>query len=204
MSDKAKSLLFLLVMALIAGNGLAAISMGLRERIENNRRMMRVRSLLDVLQVQGREGKTDAELLAIYESSVLERPGEFPLYVYQEDGRDVALGFDLNGPGLWDKIRGFMSVENDGVTVRGVRFYEQNETPGLGGEIGTPIFERRFAGKKLYEADRVLRIVKAGSATGPGATEVDGITGATLTCEAVNKFMVPTIERFREQGAGGR
>jgi len=204
MSDKVKSLLFLLVMALIVGNALAAISMGLRERIDDNRKMMRVRSLLDVLQVQGREGKTDAELLALYQSKVLEQPGEFPLYVYREGDEDVALGFDLSGRGLWDAIKGFMAVENDGVTVRGVRFYEQNETPGLGGEIGTPVFERRFAEKKLYEADRILRIVKAGSQDAASATAVDGITGATLTCEAINKFMIPTIERFREHSGGSR
>ncbi len=204
MSDKAKSLLFLFVMALIAGNGLAAISVGLRGRIEDNRKMMRVRSLLHVLQVPECEGKTDRELLALYASKVLERPGEFPLYVYRENGKDVALGFDLTGRGLWDRIRGFVSVESDGVTVRGIRFYEQNETPGLGGEIGTPVFEQRFVGKKLYEAGQTLRIVKVGSQAGPSATEVDGITGATLTCEALNKFMIPTIERFRERGGGSR
>ncbi|MHC4519169.1 MAG: FMN-binding protein [Planctomycetota bacterium] len=204
MSDKSKSLLFLFVMALIVGNGLAAISMGLRERIDDNRKMMRVRSLLDVLGVQGRESKTDTELLALYESKVLEEPGEFPLYVYRESGQDVALSFDLSGRGLWDQIKGFMAVKNDGVTVRGVRFYEQNETPGLGGEIGTPLFERRFVGKRLFEAGQTLRIVKAGSGADVSTTEVDGITGATLTCEAINKFMIPTIERFRERGGDSR
>lgn len=204
MSDKTKSLLFLFVMALIVGNGLAAISRGLREQIDDNRRMMRVRSLLDVLGVEGRESKTDAELLALYESKVLEEPGEFPLYVYRESGTDVALSFDLSGRGLWDQIKGFMAVENDGVTVRGVRFYEQNETPGLGGEIGTPLFERRFVGKRLFEAGQTLRIVKAGSGADASMTEVDGITGATLTCEAINKFMIPTIERFREHGGDSK
>ena len=77
-----------------------------------------------------------------------------------------------------------------------MRFYEQNETPGLGGEIGTAMFTQRFVGKKLREGEAVLRIVKPGSVSALEDTQVNGITGATLTCEAVNRLMAEAIGSF--------
>lgn len=196
MKEGPRSLLFLLVMALIVGNVLAAISLGLREGIERNRKMLQIRSLLSVLQVPDTEGKSDAELLALYEQKVVERPGDPAVYEYREGGRTVAYAFDIGGRGLWDRIKGYLAVEADGRTVRAIRFYEQKETAGLGGEIGTADFERRFVGKELKATEQYLRIVKAGTVSQLGPTQVDGITGATLTGDAINVFLQHDIDAF--------
>jgi len=200
MSDNTRSLIFLLVMALIVGNVLAGISLGLKDRVEKNKEMMRVRSLLDVLDVRDRENKTDEQLFALYERVIRQDKQAQPtLYLYQDRGQTLAYAFDIGGRGLWDKIKGFLAVEKDGLSVRGIRFYEQSETPGLGGDIGTPRFERLFQNKKISRQGEFLHIVKAGSKAELSTTEVDGITGATLTCEAVNKFLTPAIERFQKR-----
>ena len=199
MNENTRSLLFLTVMALVVGNGLASISIGLKDRIDNNMKMMRVGSLLSVLEVPDCDNKTDEELLSLYQQKIVELKSDPVVYVYRENGQDIAYAFDVGGRGLWDKIRGFLAVENDEVTVRAVRFYEQSETPGLGGEIGTNAFTSRFRGKKLRQANTILHITKAGSVPELSAVEVDGISGATLTCDAVNVFLIASIEKFLER-----
>lgn len=196
MKESIRSLLFLTVLALVVGNGLAAINILLREDIARSEQMLRVRSLLSVLDVAHITDRTDRELLYIYDGKVVEYEGEPSIYVYRENGLDVAFAFDVVGRGLWDKINGFMAVENDGLTIRNITFYEQKETAGLGGEIGTVDFAKRFKGKKLQDAGELLHIVKAGSIAHLSGTQVDGITGATLTCDAVNRFLAPAIEAF--------
>jgi len=196
MNDKLRALVFLAILSLIVGNVLAGISLGLQQRIENNRKLLMVGSLLDVLQVDGRENASDAELLDLFEEKLQLKEGSPRIYAYEEDGKVQAYAFDVSGRGLWDKVKGLVAVEEDGVTVRGVRFYEQNETPGLGGEIGTLAFVRQFEGKRLQEETDVLAIVKAGTVADLSSTQVDGITGATMTGDAVNVFLADGIEAF--------
>ena len=44
----------------------------------------------------------------------------------------------IRGQGLWGTMYGLIAVEDDFNTVKGVKFYEHSETPGLGGEITNP------------------------------------------------------------------
>jgi len=199
MNDKTRALIFLAVLSLVVGNVLAGISLGLKQRIENNRKLLMVGSLLDVLQVEGRQDAQDAELLTLYEEKVEVLEGAPRVYTYEEDGRVEAYAFDVAGRGLWDNVKGLVAVDRDGVTVRGVRFYEQNETPGLGGDIGTLAFARQFEGKSLREGEDTLSIVKAGSVSDLSSTQVDGITGATMTGDAVNAFLADDIEAFLDR-----
>ena len=78
------------------------------------------------------------------------------------------------------------------VTIRGIRFYKQEETPGLGGEIGASWFQDQFKGKKIVSpsGEYGFSINKPGSGT--GSNQVDGITGATMTSERVG-IMIDNI-----------
>ena len=91
----------------------------------------------------------------------------------------------FSGPGLWGPIYGVLALEPDLRTIRGIRFFKQEETPGLGGEIGADWFQDQFVGKQIAsEADVYgFAIVKPG--TGEGVNVVDGITGATMTSDRV-------------------
>ena len=44
----------------------------------------------------------------------------------------------IEGVGMWGTLYGFLALDRDGNTMRGLTFYDQKETPGLGGEIGQP------------------------------------------------------------------
>jgi Na+-transporting NADH:ubiquinone oxidoreductase subunit C len=58
----------------------------------------------------------------------------------------------IEGMGMWGTVYGFLALDRDGNTVRGLTFYEQKETPGLGGEIANPKWQALWVGRKAYDA----------------------------------------------------
>ena len=58
-----------------------------------------------------------------------------PLYYAEEDGEIMAYIIPISGKGLWSTIYGYLALEQDLNTVKGITFYQHGETPGLGAEI---------------------------------------------------------------------
>ena len=94
----------------------------------------------------------------------------------------------VEGKGLWSTLKGFLAVEKDGNTIAGLTFYSHAETPGLGGEIDNPDWKASWIGKKAYKGDKPAAIARKGGAKNL-EYEVDGLSGATLTCNGVNDMM---------------
>lgn len=92
----------------------------------------------------------------------------------------------IHGNGLWSMMYAFVAVETDGNTVAGITYYEQGETPGLGGEVENPAWRAQWPGKKLFDDNHkpAIKIVKGGA---PAGSEhgVDALSGATLTSNGV-------------------
>ena len=57
----------------------------------------------------------------------------------------------IYGKGLWSTLYGFLSLDADATTVRGITFYEHAETPGLGGEIENPRWKAQWNGKNVFD-----------------------------------------------------
>ncbi|MDA0667927.1 MAG: NADH:ubiquinone reductase (Na(+)-transporting) subunit C [Planctomycetota bacterium] len=98
--------------------------------------------------------------------------------------------FLLWGNGLWSTIYGYLALEQDLKTVKGIAFYEQGETAGLGGEIVNPNWTAQWPGKKVFDAEGNvgLFVTKFGQVKKP-EYQVDGISGATITSVAVGYTM---------------
>jgi len=91
----------------------------------------------------------------------------------------------IEGKGLWSTLYGYLALESDLNTIRGITYYQHGETPGLGGEVENPKWKANFHGKKVYGDDgRVVFYVKKGLA-GDDPHAVDGISGATITSRGV-------------------
>jgi Na+-transporting NADH:ubiquinone oxidoreductase subunit C len=98
----------------------------------------------------------------------------------------------VEGLGMWGTIFGFLSLAPDANTVRGLTFYEQKETPGLGGEIGSPPWLSLWEGRRGYDERGQPRITVIKGPAGPPETDplrVDGLSGATITGNAVTRLM---------------
>ncbi|AXR07783.1 Na(+)-translocating NADH-quinone reductase subunit C [Salinimonas sediminis] len=104
----------------------------------------------------------------------------------------------VHGSGLWDLMFGFLAVDADGETVRELIYYQQAETPGLGGEVQNPSWQAKWDGKKLYKnGDVAIDVTKGANPDDP--YEVDALSGATLTSNGVQN----TIRYWAgEQGFG--
>jgi Na+-transporting NADH:ubiquinone oxidoreductase subunit C len=111
-----------------------------------------------------------------------------PVCFYVKQGQPSAYILPVDSRGLWGTIRGYMAIESNGKTVAGFSVYSHNETPGLGGEIEKPWFQRNFVGKQIVDASGEFAAVgiakgKVAEAIAPDRQNnyVDGISGATLT-----------------------
>jgi Na+-transporting NADH:ubiquinone oxidoreductase subunit C len=78
-------------------------------------------------------------------------------------------------------------------TIQGLTFYEQEETPGLGGEIASSKFRGQFKGKLIVGEDGNPGIIISSSGD-PAPNKVDAITGATMTCNKVQMILNEVIK----------
>jgi Na+-transporting NADH:ubiquinone oxidoreductase subunit C len=98
----------------------------------------------------------------------------------------------IEGKGLWSTLYGFLALEPDLTTVKGITFYEHGETPGLGGEIDNPKWKALWPGRKAFDEnfEPTISVIKgvAGSVT-DDPTHIDGLSGATITCRGVTALV---------------
>jgi len=130
----------------------------------------------------------------------------YPMVYLQESGGEVeTIVLPINGYGLWGIMYGYLALEGDGSTVKGIAFYELKETPGLGAEVGNPRWVALWPGKQIYDEEgRVALSVVKGQ--GEDEYEIDGLSGATLTTRGVDNMIEywmgddgygPFLEQFR-------
>jgi Na+-transporting NADH:ubiquinone oxidoreductase subunit C len=101
--------------------------------------------------------------------------------------------------GLWGAIWGYVAVNADGNTVYGAYFNHDSETAGLGAEIkDSKAWQDKFIGKKIYSADGkpAIKVVKS-SELKNAESEVDGITGATLTSNGVSDMLQDGFAKYK-------
>ncbi len=163
---------------------------------EANKEAEKVRNVLAVLEVPCKEALDPKGLLEVYEKNVKERAlGDLKLFsCLDASGKERLVAVEVGGPGFQGKIKGFMALDPDMKTIRGLTFHEQEETPGLGAEITTPKFLDRFKGKLLVGPDGKPGLRIKMGATGP--TGIDAINGATMTCDKVEDLLNATIMKI--------
>lgn len=191
-NSSAYMIMYVVVMGVAVSLLLTGVGQLVAPRRQANEEAERIRNVLVALGVPFNANDSTAVLSDLYRRQVrVVQEGAETRYLYQPEGsaEPIAMALHVEGPGLWGPIKGFLALEKDRNTVRGITFYQQEETPGLGGEIATDGFCSRFRGKQIRvdgQSPR-LRIRAPGSAT--AANEVDGITGATMTCGKVETLL---------------
>ncbi len=125
--------------------------------------------------------KPEERLLPVYE------------FINETDSTKVeAVVLPVFGYGLWNNIWGFVALESDFNTVRGVKFAHAGETPGLGARIEADEIQSRYKGKKIFESEALISIVMMkgeGMDYANNLHKVDGMSGATLTAKGVNNML---------------
>ena len=177
-------------------------------------------SELDAAQFDAEAAAKDAELglnipAALDQANIRQRARFAPVYIVKSGDDIDQVILPVYGKGLWSTMRGFLALDPDGSTVRGLRFYEHAETPGLGDQIDKPGWRALWAGKQVFGADDSPRIEVVRGLVDPASADaihqVDGISGATLTGRGVTNLVQywtsphgfgPYLSRLRSEAEG--
>ncbi|OQC07145.1 MAG: Na(+)-translocating NADH-quinone reductase subunit C [Candidatus Hydrogenedentes bacterium ADurb.Bin101] len=145
-------------------------------------------------------------------AGIREIKGQVKIYEVMEGDKVSMFVLPIVGKGLWSTMQGFLALDADTRTIRGLTYYDQAETPGLGGEVVNPKWKALWQGRLAYDENWVPKIAvikgPAGSVdANPHA--VDGLSGATLTSRGVTNMLqfwlgengfAPFLKSFRDSG----
>ncbi len=183
------------LVVIVCGGLLAGAHAVLATRIERNRLLEKVKLQLELVEVGG---LSDSEMLEHATRFLIpENDGQGKLHRlrYMAGDRMDRFIYPLSGSGLWGPMEGYLAVSPDLLTITGIRITRHEETPGLGAEIETMAFLRRFEGRRItgshQDAEVLLRLKKAGTASGD--FQVDGISGATETTTGFDRMLQKTL-----------
>ena len=120
------------------------------------------------------------------------------IYTFNVDSQ-IKYVFSVKGMGLWGGINGFIAVDADKLTVFGAYFNHESETAGLGAEIkDSRKWQEQFRGKELFtKGNRDAIALSVQKKVTDSKTQVDAVTGATLTSNGVAAMMTD-----KEKGLG--
>jgi Na+-transporting NADH:ubiquinone oxidoreductase subunit C len=217
---------FALMICVVCSFLLALVSEGLRGRKELNIALDMKKNILKAVDLREPLGPKAAsgDVVKKYNEKIQElvidpqgqvvkgktprdiREGEslYALYQYNEGDKTLAYAFPIVGKGLWSTLYGYLSLEPDAKTVRGITFYQHGETPGLGAEIDRAWFQNNFKGKKVWDdtAGQLHPVAVAkGSVEGQFSDGrenfyVDGISGATMTSKGVTEMISRELQKY--------
>lgn len=202
MKNNVYTLCFAGVLGTVCALLLTAVASVTKPYQQANAEAEKNRNILGVLQVPYPSGASSQELVKIYNDNVREeQAGELEMFRFvppqgSDNTETVAIGFE--GPGLWGPVKGFLALDKDMRTIKGITFYEQEETPGLGGEIASSWFREQFHGKSIVDQAGNPGIVIS-SSEGEAPNKVDAISGATLTCDKVQAMLNEVIKSIVEE-----
>ena len=152
------------------------------------------KQILYSLNIRGLDG---AGAEAKYKEVVLSEAEKDGLKYYEckVDGKTKYV-FPLKGMGLWGGISAFVSVNDDLNTIYGAYFNHESETAGLGAEIkDSQAWQEKFQGKKILTDDGSMAIAVVKKVENP-ASEVDCVTGATLTSNGVSDMLRDGLKKY--------
>jgi Na+-transporting NADH:ubiquinone oxidoreductase subunit C len=128
-------------------------------------------------------------------ANVKRRARYAPVYLVRDGSTIEQIILPVYGSGLWATMYGYLALENNGVTIAGLRFYAHGETPGLGDQIDRPDWRDLWIGKQLGDPGgdpriEVIRgVVPDDGGSGDSRFQIDGMSGATLTGRGVTNLV---------------
>lgn len=154
----------------------------------------------EIIDVQGHvlnAGKSSGEQAGFKLESKDYKAGRLALYVCKVNGQRKYV-IPVYGMGLWGPISGYIALNEDKATVYGVYFNHESETAGLGAEIkDNAAWQAKFQGKKLFagDNDKAIALGVEKKVDDP-ATQVDAVTGATLTSNGVRDMLHEGLSKY--------
>ncbi|HIP35470.1 MAG TPA: NADH:ubiquinone reductase (Na(+)-transporting) subunit C [Crocinitomix sp.] len=217
--------LFAIVLVVVVGVSLAAISVGLKPIQTKNLEIKKKMDILGALKVECTRKNAEehfSKYINLEKSVVIDANGNivdgkdpfnidikkqyrdktldendrvYPLFVGKVDGKTKYI-IPLVGTGLWGPIWGYLAINDDKQSIYGAVFDHKTETPGLGAEIKTEVFTKQFIGELISDNNQFTPFKVVKDGSGSELHKVDGITGGTITSKGVEKMLNNTLEIY--------
>lgn len=121
-----------------------------------------------------------------------------PVYLCKVDN-DTVYVLPLFGRGLWGELWGYLALADDLRTVYGVYMSHASETAGLGARITEEQFQEKFVKKNVFgEGDFATVLLGVKKKVENPESEVDAITGATLTSDGVDNMFKTSLAPYQK------
>ena len=102
----------------------------------------------------------------------------------------------VSGKGFVSTIWAVLVIDRESMEIQKIRFGHQAETEGYGAAMSSSSFSEQFVGAKI-SFDRVnFRLASPKDEMAPAPLLIDGISGATITNEAVITMLNSGITRY--------
>jgi Na+-transporting NADH:ubiquinone oxidoreductase subunit C len=204
-------IVYMFILAFFFAAVVSAVRQVSLERIRVNEQAKITGVILDVLGIE-RDKKMEAgHLVELFEDRVRTVTiGEKTLYaaIGENSKGQGGYAFEVSGPGFWGPIYGIAAVDAKGERILGVQFYKHTETPGLGARISEMWFSGQFQSLSVThpgEDGKFFYLKRPGKSR--AVNELDAITGATMTSQAVEEFLnrelqyyIPEIRKLLREG----
>ena len=196
-NGNAYTIVYAAVMVIVVAFLLAFVSSSLKPIQDANVLRDTKNQILTSLNIEGLAGEDIDNRYSEVITDTLEVAGGKPVLVASLDGATKYV-FPVAGRGLWGGLAGYISLDEDRTHVFGTYFSHESETAGLGARINERWFQQQFCGRPIFdnEGNIVLTVTKAGDAK--AETEVNGITGATLTSKGVAAMVNGGLNEYKD------
>lgn len=226
-TSQPNTFVFALIICVVCSVLLAGVSEGLRPKREFNealdvkKNILKAVNLVNPLSAKPKSQEIEDTYTKVIDVKVLDKNGNviegksvadiqegeeaYPVYIYQENGQKLAYAFPIIGKGLWSTLYGYLALEPDAKTIRGITFYKHGETPGLGAEIEKDWFQDNFKGKSIWDLKNnklwpvaVIKGKVTDKMSDPNEMKhyVDGISGATMTANGVTEMVDREVRKY--------
>lgn len=175
---------------------LALTNEATRPMVEFNQTVARQKAILAAMNVPF---ESDQDARAKFQNVEQIEENGVSLFTTTVDGRRV-YAKEFAGSGLWGTIDGVVGVDEDVAQTVGLEIISHNETPGLGGRIDEPWFKAQLEGEQLQDG-RIV-VTEGDGDTNYSNGEIDGVTGATRTSEAMERIINNELELLRSTLGG--
>jgi len=186
MKGKASMFVFIIVLGTILTTLLVAVDSYTKPMIDRNAELKRKTTILQAFEIP-----YDAETIEqAFADNIRGRgTGGEKYYLSKDD----TVAFIFGGSGLWGPITGVLAMNPDMQEIQRIVIMHQEETPGLGSRIAERDFLDRFTTKVFGTG---LMLVPEGKSN--SNSEIDGITGATMSSEALIGILNEDYVQFNQ------
>jgi Na+-transporting NADH:ubiquinone oxidoreductase subunit C len=187
MNKAVKNLIFILILGSVAASlllGIRAYTLPIIQRYEEQSLK---RTVLEAAGIHYAED----QLEQTFRDKITKEERDGQVYYVSPDGLYI---FEFEGRGLWGMIKGLISLRSDLETIDNIKVIAQEETPGLGGRIAEEAFLKQFQ-RKRFAPELILTLRRKAVKE----TEVDAISGASLTSKAFVEMINKSGKSFRRR-----